>query len=131
EVSRMPVGVATIIVPFNWPLAILAASLPYALVAGCTVIVKTPPTTPIATTLSLIKLAGKLPAGVLNVISGSNEAVAPLIVDPRVRKVVFTGSTGGGKRIMEMCASNLARITLELGGNDPAILLDDVDLNDE
>jgi acyl-CoA reductase-like NAD-dependent aldehyde dehydrogenase len=131
EVSRMPLGVVTIIVPFNWPLAILAASLPYALVAGCPVIVKTPPTTPIATTLSLIKLAQGLPAGVLNVISGSNEAVKPLIVDERVRKVVFTGSTGGGKRIMEMCASNLARVTLELGGNDPAILLDDVALNDE
>lgn len=131
EISRMPVGVVTIIVPFNWPLAILAASLPYALVAGCPVIVKTPPTTPIATTLSLIKLASKLPAGVLNVVSGSNEAVAPLITDPRVRKVVFTGSTGGGKRIMEMCAGNLARVTLELGGNDPAILLDDAELNDQ
>jgi acyl-CoA reductase-like NAD-dependent aldehyde dehydrogenase len=131
EISRMPVGVTTIIVPFNWPLAILAASLPYALVAGCTVIVKPPPTTPIATTLSLIKLASGLPAGVLNVVSGSNEAVKPLITDPRVRKVVFTGSTGGGKRIMEMCAGNLARVTLELGGNDPAILLDDVTLDDQ
>jgi acyl-CoA reductase-like NAD-dependent aldehyde dehydrogenase len=128
EISRMPVGVVTIIVPFNWPLAILAASLPYALVAGCTVIVKPPPTTPIAT---LIKLASRLPAGVLNVVSGSNDAVKPLIVDERVRKVVFTGSTGAGKRIMEMCAGNLARVTLELGGNDPAILLDDVDLNEQ
>lgn len=131
EVSRMPIGVTTIIVPFNWPLAILAASLPYALVAGCTVIVKPAPTTPIATTLSLIKLAQKLPAGVLNVVSGSNEAVKPLVVDPRVRKVVFTGSTGGGKRIMEMASGNLARVTLELGGNDPAILLEDVELNDQ
>lgn len=130
EISRMPVGVVTIIVPFNWPLAILAASLPYALVAGNTVIVKPPPTTPIATTLSLMKLASKLPPGVLNVVSGSNEAVKPLIVDERVRKVVFTGSTGAGKRIMEMCSGNLARVTLELGGNDPAILLDDVELND-
>jgi len=131
EISRMPLGVVTIIVPFNWPLAILAASLPYALVAGCTVIVKPPPTAPIATTLSLIKLASKLPAGVLNVVSGSNEAVEPLLTDPRVRKVVFTGSTGAGKRIMEMCAGNLARVTLELGGNDPAILLEDVELNDQ
>ena len=131
EISRMPVGVVTIIVPFNWPLAILAASLPYALVAGCTVIVKPPPTTPIATTLSLIKLASKLPPGVLNVVSGSNEAVQPLIVDERVRKVVFTGSTGAGKRIMEMCSGNLARVTLELGGNDPAVLLEDVELNDQ
>lgn len=131
EISRMPVGVVTIIVPFNWPLAILAASLPYALVAGNTVIVKPPPTTPIATTLSLMKLASKLPPGVLNVVSGSNEAVKPLIVDQRVRKIVFTGSTGAGKRIMEMSSGNLARLTLELGGNDPAILLEDVDLNDQ
>jgi len=131
EVHRLPLGVVTIIIPFNWPLAILAASLPYALVAGCTVIVKTPPTTPIATTLTLMKLAAGLPAGVLNVMSGSNEAVKPLIVDPRVSKVVFTGSTGGGKRIMEMCATNLARVTLELGGNDPAILLEDVELNEK
>ena len=130
EVSRLPVGVVTIIVPFNWPLAILAASLPYALVAGNTVIVKPPPTAPLATTLSLIKLASKLPPGVLNVVSGSNEAVAPLIADERVRKVVFTGSTGGGKRIMEMCARNVTNVTLELGGNDPAFLLEDVELND-
>jgi acyl-CoA reductase-like NAD-dependent aldehyde dehydrogenase len=95
EISRMPVGVVTIIVPFNWPLAILAASLPYALVAGCTVIVKPPPTTPIAMTLTLIKLASKLPPGVLNIVTGSNDAVKPIIVDPRVRKLVFTGSTGG------------------------------------
>jgi acyl-CoA reductase-like NAD-dependent aldehyde dehydrogenase len=131
EISRMPVGVVTIIVPFNWPLAILAASLPYALVAGNTVIVKPPPTTPIATTLSLMKLASKLPPGVLNVVSGSNEAVRPLLVDERVRKVVFTGSTGAGKRIMEMCSGNLARVTLELGGNDPAILLEDAELDDQ
>jgi len=131
EVHRLPKGVVTIIIPFNWPLAILAASLPYALVAGCTVIVKTPPTTPIATTLTLMKLAQGLPAGVLNVISGSHDAVKPVIVDERVRKVVFTGSTAGGKRIMEMCSNNLASVTLELGGNDPAILLEDVELNEK
>lgn len=130
EVSRLPVGVVTIIVPFNWPLAILAASLPYALVAGNTVVVKPPPTAPIATSLSLMKLASKLPPGVLNIVSGSNDAVQPLLTDQRVSKVVFTGSTGAGKRIMEMCSGNLARVTLELGGNDPAILLDDVELND-
>jgi len=129
EVSHLPLGVVTIIVPYNWPLAILAASLPYALIAGNTVVVKVPPTTPLAITLVLRDVARRLPPGVLNVLSGSNEAVAPIIVDPRIRRLVFTGSTAAGKRMMELCAGNLARITLELGGNDPAIVLDDAELD--
>jgi acyl-CoA reductase-like NAD-dependent aldehyde dehydrogenase len=130
EVAHLPMGVITIIVPFNWPIAILAASLPYALIAGNTVIVKVPPTTPLAITQMLQHVARGLPAGVLNVVSGSNDAVAPLIVDPRIRRLVFTGSTAAGKKMMEMCAGNLARVTLELGGNDPAIVLDDAVLDD-
>jgi len=130
EVQALPLGVVTIIVPYNWPIAILAAALPYALVAGNTVVVKPPPTTPLAITLTLRHLARKLPPGVLNVVSGSNDAVAPLITDSRVRRLVFTGSTGAGKKMMEMCAGNLARITLELGGNDPAIVLDDANLDE-
>ncbi|HEY0123922.1 MAG TPA: aldehyde dehydrogenase family protein [Rhizobium sp.] len=129
EISRLPLGVVTVIVPFNWPLAILAASLPYALIAGNTVIVKVPPTVPLATTLKVRDLARHLPAGVLNVISGSNENVAPLIVDPRIRRLVFTGSTAAGKKMMELCSGNLAHVTLELGGNDPAIVLDDAVLD--
>ncbi|MXO99480.1 aldehyde dehydrogenase family protein [Altererythrobacter xixiisoli] len=129
EVSHLPLGVVTIIVPYNWPLAILAASLPYALVAGNTVIVKAPPATPLATTLVLRDLARRLPPGVLSVVHGSNDAVAPLIVDSRIRRLVFTGSTPAGQRMMEMCAGNLARVTLELGGNDPALVLDDADLD--
>lgn len=131
EVSRMSLGVVTIIVPYNWPIAILAASLPYALVAGNTVVVKPPPTAPLALLRTMHLLAARLPPGVLNVVSGSNEAVAPLIRHPLVRKIVFTGSTAAGVQIMRMAAENMTRVTLELGGNDPALVLDDADLGDE
>jgi acyl-CoA reductase-like NAD-dependent aldehyde dehydrogenase len=129
SVSALPLGVVTIIVPYNWPLAILAASLPYALIAGCTVIVKPPPTTPLCIGQSLQRLAQGLPPGVLNVVTGSNEAVAPLIRDPRISRIVFTGSTAAGKAMMRMAADNLARVTLELGGNDPAFVLEDAALD--
>lgn len=130
EVTNLPVGVVTIIVPYNWPLAILAASLPYALVAGNTVIVKPPPTTPLSVVATLQLVAAELPPGVVNVVTGSNDAVAPLIQDPLVRRLVFTGSTAAGKTMMRMAAENMTRVTLELGGNDPAIVLDDADLDD-
>lgn len=129
SVSMMPTGVVTLIVPYNWPLAILAASLPYALVAGCTVIVKPPPTAPLCLGRTLQLLAEELPPGVLNVVSGTNEAVAPVIRDPRVRHLVFTGSTEAGKAMMRMAADNLTRVTLELGGNDPAFVLDDATID--
>lgn len=129
-VTAMPLGVVTIIVPYNWPLAIAAASLPYALVAGNTVVVKPPPTAPLCMMQTLELFASRLPPGVVNVVSGTNEAVAPLISDPRVRHVVFTGSTNAGKHIMKMAAENVTGVTLELGGNDPAIVLDDAELDD-
>ena len=116
----------TIIFPFNWPLAILAASLPYALMAGNTVVAKPPPTTPLSSVMTLRHLARGLPPGVLNVITGQDAVVGPIVVgDPRVKHVCFTGSVGGGRRIMSMAAANLTNVTLELGGNDPAVVLDD------
>lgn len=130
EVSAVPAGVVTIIIPYNWPLAILAASLPHALVAGNTVIVKPPTTTPLAVVSTLRLLAERLPAGVLNVVTGSNQAVSPLLSDPRVRRIAFTGSTGAGRTIMAAAVQNLTRVTLELGGNDPAIVLDDAELDE-
>jgi len=125
RVHRLPVGVVTIIVPFNWPPAILAASLPYALVAGNTVVVKPPPTAPLALTRALSLMAEKLPPGVLNVVNGEAAGVEPLLTDPRVQHVVFTGSTAAGRAVMAAAAESLARVTLELGGNDPAVLLDE------
>jgi len=129
EVTQVPLGIVTIIVPFNWPLAILAASLPYALVAGNAVIVKVPPTAPLATSRVLHALAAQLPCGLISVLSGSNAAVAPLIADRRIGRVVFTGSVAGGKAVMQLASTNLTRVTLELGGNDPAIFLEDAPLD--
>jgi acyl-CoA reductase-like NAD-dependent aldehyde dehydrogenase len=131
SIAHVPMGVVTIIFPFNWPLAILAASLPYALMAGNTVVVKPPPTTPLSSVATLRHLALALPPGVLNVVTGQDAVVGPVVVcDPRVKRVCFTGSVGGGRRIMAMAAANLTNVTLELGGNDPAILLDDAELDE-
>ncbi|HVW90749.1 MAG TPA: aldehyde dehydrogenase family protein [Gaiellaceae bacterium] len=125
-IAHVPVGVVTIIFPFNWPLAILGASLPYALMTGNTVVVKPPPTTPMSVVRTLRHLALALPPGVLNVVTGADGVVGPVVVgDPRVKHVCFTGSVRGGKQIMQAAAANLTRVTLELGGNDPAIVLPD------
>ena len=130
-IRHVPQGVVTIIYPFNWPLAILAASLPHALMAGNTVIAKPPPTTPLSSVLTLRQVAQKLPPGVLNVVTGQDAVLGPVVVgDPRVKHVCFTGSTAGGKRIMEMASKNVTNVTLELGGNDPAIVLDDAVLDE-
>lgn len=129
RVTYQPLGVVTIIVPFNWPLAILAASLPLALLAGNTVIVKPPRTAPLATTIFLSTIAKKLPPGVLNVITGDDETVKPLLTD--VNKVCFTGGVAAGRSIAATAASALVRTTLELGGNDPALILEDAVLDDE
>ena len=130
-ITKLSRGVVTIIYPFNWPLAILAASLPAALMSGNTVIVKPPPTTPLSSVQTLRHLVRALPPGVLNVVTGADEVVGPVVVgDPRIRHVCFTGSVGGGKRIMTMAAANVTNVTLELGGNDPALVLDDAVLDE-
>ncbi len=129
-VSYQPLGVVSIIVPFNWPIAILGAALPHALLAGNTVIVKPPLTAPLATTRVVQRIAEKLPPGVLNVVTGPDANMAALIRNPDIAKVCFTGSVGGGKKIMEMASSSLTRVTLELGGNDAAIILKDAVLDD-
>ncbi len=130
-IRHVPQGVVTIIYPFNWPLAILAASLPHALMAGNTVIAKPPPTAPLSSVLTLRKVAALLPPGVLNVVTGQDAVIGPVLVgDPRVKHVCFTGSTAGGKRIMQMASGSVTNVTLELGGNDAAVLLDDVELDE-
>jgi len=129
-VSYQPLGVVTVIVPFNWPIAILGAALPHALLAGNTAIVKPPPSAPLATTRVVQRVAEKLPAGVLNVVTGRDRDMAGLIQNPDVAKVCFTGSVNGGKRIMEMASKTLTRVTLELGGNDAAVFLEDAILDD-
>ncbi|HVW19497.1 MAG TPA: aldehyde dehydrogenase family protein [Solirubrobacteraceae bacterium] len=128
-VERVAIGVVSIIVPFNWPLAILGASLPYALVAGNTTIVKAPPTTPLSFVRTLEIIAAQLPPGVLNVVSGTDDVLGPVLIqDPDVNKISFTGSVRAGKLIAGMAAEGLKRVSLELGGNDPAVFLEDADL---
>ena len=130
EVRYQALGVVSVIVPFNWPIAILGAALPHALLAGNTAIVKPPPSAPLATTRVVQRIAEKLPAGVLNIVTGSDQNMAGLIDSPDIAKVCFTGSVNGGKRIMEMASRSLTRLTLELGGNDAAIFLEDAILDD-
>ncbi|HET6672700.1 MAG TPA: aldehyde dehydrogenase family protein [Agromyces sp.] len=130
SVAYQPLGPVTIIVPYNWPIAILGASLPHALLAGNPVIVKPPPTTPLAITRVVQRVAEKLPPGVLNVVTGRDADMSALITSPDVAKVCFTGSVNGGKRMMEMASKSLTRVTLELGGNDAAVFLEDAILDD-
>jgi acyl-CoA reductase-like NAD-dependent aldehyde dehydrogenase len=129
-VAYQPLGVVTIIVPFNWPVAILGAALPHALLAGNAVIVKPPLTAPLATTRIVQRIARQLPPGVLNVVTGADANMSALIRNPDVAKVCFTGSVNSGKKMMELASHSLTRVTLELGGNDAALLLKDAILDD-
>jgi acyl-CoA reductase-like NAD-dependent aldehyde dehydrogenase len=129
-VTYQPLGVVTVIVPFNWPVAILGAALPHALLAGNTCIVKPPLTAPLATARIVQRIAEQLPPGVLNVVTGPDANMSALIRNPDVAKVCFTGSVNGGKKMMEMASASLTRVTLELGGNDAAIILKDAIIDD-
>ena len=127
EMHRRPLGVVAAIIPWNFPLLIVAFKLPLALLAGNTIVVKPAPTTPL-TTLKFGELCARIfPAGVVNVIADQNELGAVLTQHPKVRKVSMTGSTETGRKIMASAAAQLKRLTLELGGNDAGIVLDDVD----
>jgi acyl-CoA reductase-like NAD-dependent aldehyde dehydrogenase len=127
EVRRKPLGVVGAIVPWNFPLILAAFKLPPALIAGNTLVMKPAPTTPLATLKLAELIKDVLPPGVLNVITDANDLGAELTAHPDVRKISFTGSSATGKKVMEGAAATLKRITLELGGNDAGIVLDDVD----
>lgn len=129
EVSRRPIGVVGAIAPWNFPLAIATWKIAPALLAGNTVVLKPSPYTPLAT-LRLAELwRDVFPPGVLNVVSGGNDLGAWLSAHPGVRKVSFTGSVATGKKVAEVAARDLKRVTLELGGNDPGIVLPDADVD--
>lgn len=129
-VRKQPLGVCVGIVPWNFPLIIASLKIGPALLAGNTLIVKVPEFGPLATLQALGEMASLLPPGVLNVVSGFGPEIGrALVTHPKVRKVSFTGSTETGRQIMADAAGHLARLSLELGGNDAAILLDDVDLS--
>jgi acyl-CoA reductase-like NAD-dependent aldehyde dehydrogenase len=127
EAHRRPLGVIGAITPWNFPLLIVAFKLPMALIAGNTVVLKPAPTTPLATLRFGEIIAGIAPPGVFNIITDSNDLGDKLTHHPDVRKISFTGSTATGKKVMAAASETLKRITLELGGNDAAIVLDDAD----
>lgn len=129
EVHRKPFGVVAAITPWNFPLLVAGWKIGQALLTGNTVVLKPSPYTPLATLKMGELLQSILPPGVLNIVSGSNELGAAMTTHPIPRKISFTGSVATGKKIAQAAASDLKRLTLELGGNDPAIILPDVDPN--
>ena len=127
EVIRRPLGVVAAITPWNFPLVLASWKIAPALLAGNTMVLKPSPYTPLATLKMGEILAGVLPPGVLNVVSGGDELGQWMTSHPVPRKISFTGSVATGKDVAAAAAPDLKRVTLELGGNDPAIILDDVD----
>jgi succinate-semialdehyde dehydrogenase/glutarate-semialdehyde dehydrogenase len=124
-----PYGVVLAITPWNYPLAIAVASVAPALIAGNSVLLKpAPATTLIALRLGEIFRDAGLPPGVLGVLAVDDAVAAGLVEDPRISKIVFTGSVATGKKVMAGAAKNLTPVVLELGGKDPAIVLRDADL---
>jgi acyl-CoA reductase-like NAD-dependent aldehyde dehydrogenase len=127
EVRHRPVGVVAAITPWNFPVGLAGWKLAPALRAGCAVVLKPSPFTPLSTVLLGEVLNGVLPAGVVNVVTGGDQLGAQMVSHPVPRKVSFTGSVRGGIAVNTAAAADLKRVTLELGGNDPAIVLDDAD----
>ncbi|PPL15709.1 NAD-dependent succinate-semialdehyde dehydrogenase [Microterricola pindariensis] len=131
-VSQRPVGPCFLITPWNFPLAMATRKIAPALAAGCTVVIKPAALTPLTTLLfaQLLEEAG-LPAGVVNVITTSTSGAVsdPIIADPRLRKLSFTGSTGVGQALIRQSAEGVLRTSMELGGNAPFVVFEDADLD--
>jgi succinate-semialdehyde dehydrogenase/glutarate-semialdehyde dehydrogenase len=128
---RQPIGVCAAITPWNFPMAMIARKVAPALGAGCTIVVKPAPATPLSA-LALAELADRagIPAGVVNVVTGPAEEVGnELAVNPAVRKLTFTGSTAVGRLLLEQTAPTVKKVSLELGGNAPFVVFDDADLD--
>ena len=125
--QRVPLGVVGSITPWNWPLIIAIWHILPAVRTGNTAVVKPSPFTPLST-LRLVELINSvLPPGLVNIVSGGDELGADLTTHPGVRKIVFTGSIATGKKVMASAAARVTPVTLELGGNDPGILLPGTD----
>ncbi|HOB04410.1 MAG TPA: NAD-dependent succinate-semialdehyde dehydrogenase [Propionibacteriaceae bacterium] len=131
-VRRKPVGPCFLITPWNFPLAMATRKVGPAIAAGCTMVVKPAKLTPL-TTLRFAELCieAGVPAGVLNVLPSAKAAAIsdPIIADPRLRKVSFTGSTEVGRSLLKQCADNVLRTSMELGGNAPFLVFEDADLD--
>ena len=131
-VTYLPVGPCFLITPWNFPLAMATRKVAPALAAGCTVVIKPATLTPL-TTLYFVKILEEagVPAGVVNVFttSRSSDVSNPIILDPRLRKLSFTGSTSVGKSLMKLATENVLRTSMELGGNAPFLVFEDADLD--
>ena len=129
QVLRRPMGVVAAITPWNFPVGTAVSKIAPALAAGCPIVLKPSPYTPLSTLRlgELIRTA--LPPGVLSIVSGSDALGALMTGHPLVRMISFTGSVATGKKIGVTAAADLKRVLLELGGNDPAIVLDDADID--
>jgi len=128
EVHRKPVGVVGSITPWNYPLLITCWHIIPGLLSGCTVVAKPSEYTPLTVLKAMHLISDLLPAGVVNIVTGKGPLGAAISSHADIDKIVFTGSTRTGKRIMEAAADNLKRLTLELGGNDAAIVLPDTNV---
>jgi acyl-CoA reductase-like NAD-dependent aldehyde dehydrogenase len=128
-VIKEPVGVVGAIIPWNAPMGLISMKLAPALLAGCTVVLKSSPEAPgEGYLISEAAEAVGLPPGVLNVVTADREVSELLVRDPRVDKITFTGSTAAGRKIASICGERIARCTLELGGKSAAVILDDADV---
>lgn len=131
-ITKRPVGPAFAITPWNFPLAMATRKIAPAIAAGCTMVVKPAELTPLTTLffVQALEEAG-LPAGVINVITTSTSGAtsAPIIADPRLRKITFTGSTQVGVRLLQQAAQNVLRSSMELGGNAPFLVFEDADID--
>jgi succinate-semialdehyde dehydrogenase/glutarate-semialdehyde dehydrogenase len=131
-VLKQPIGVVTVITPWNFPIAMITRKVAPALAAGCSVVVKPPDETPLsALALAVLAERAGLPPGVINVVTTTRaqEIGLELTQNPKVRKFSFTGSTEVGRQLMAQCATTVKRVSLELGGNAPFIVFDDADLD--
>ncbi|MEN9751036.1 MAG: hypothetical protein RLZZ600_83 [Actinomycetota bacterium] len=131
-VSYLPVGPCYLVTPWNFPLAMATRKIGPAIAAGCTVVIKPATLTPL-TTLYFVKILEEVgvPAGVVNVVTSSSASAlsTPIIADPRLRKLSFTGSTSVGIALMKQAADNVLRTSMELGGNAPFVVFEDADLD--
>lgn len=130
-VLRQPVGVVAAITPWNFPAAMITRKLGPALAAGCTIVIKPAEQTPLsALAIGELVLEAGIPAGVVNIVTGDPAAIGEAIFgDPAVRKVSFTGSTEVGAKLMVAAATNIVRLSLELGGHAPFLVFDDADID--
>ena len=131
-VTRQPVGPSILITPWNFPMAMGTRKIGPAIAAGCTSVIKPAALTPLSTlALADILVRAGLPDGVVNVVTTSrtDDVMTPLILDPRSRKLSFTGSTPVGKHLLELAAKTVMRTSMELGGNAPFLVFEDADLD--